>query len=118
MKDLKDIKLNLKRVYTLVFRNCTDGVKTMLKADKEYLEKSKKLDCAWIINKVKIIVLGLDTKINKRVAMHSAIMNFMSMKQYKNETNAAYLTRFKSIVQTLTIADEAHILVIKIMLSK
>ena len=35
VRDLKTIKSNLKKVYTLVFGNCTDGVKTMLKADKE-----------------------------------------------------------------------------------
>ena len=98
-----------------MFGNCTDGVKTMLKADKEYLAKSKTFDHAWIIDKVKIIVLGLYTKVNKRVTMHSAIMSFMLIKQYDNETNAAYLTRFKSMVQTLVIVGGAHILVSKII---
>ena len=53
VRDLKTIKSNLKKVYTLVFGNCTDGVKTMLKADKEYSVKSKAFDHAWIIDKVK-----------------------------------------------------------------
>ena len=118
VRDLKTIKSNLKKVYTLVFGNCTDGVKTMLKADKEYASKSKVFDHAWIIDKVKTIVLGLDTKVNKRVTMHSSIMSFMLMKQYDNETNAAYLTRFKSMTQTLSISGGGHILTSKAMLGK
>ena len=44
VKDLKIIKSNLKKVYTLVFGNCTDGVKAMSKADKEHLVNSKDFD--------------------------------------------------------------------------
>ena len=80
VKELKLIKSNLEKIYTLVIGNCTDGVETMLKADKEYLAKSKVFDQGWILNKVKVIVLGLETKVNKRVTMHKSIMSFMFMK--------------------------------------
>ena len=90
----------------------------MLKANKEFTIQSKAFNHAWIIEKVKTIILGLDTKINKIVTMHSAIMSFMLMKQYENKTNAAYLTRSKSMVQTLSIAGGDHMLVSKIMLGK
>ena len=118
VKDLKLIKSNLKKLYALIYGNCTDGVKTMLKADAEYAEKSKMFDQAWILEKVKMIVQGLDTKVNKRVTMHSAIYNFMLMKQYDSESNDAYLTRFKSTIQTLKIAGGDHILVSGTMLGK
>ena len=108
---LKLIKSNLKKLYALIYGNCTDSVKTMLMADAEYVEKSKMFDQAWILEKVKIVVQGLDTKVNKRVTMHSAIYNFMLMKQYDIESNDAYLTRFKSTIQTLKIAGGDHILV-------
>ena len=77
------------------------------------MSKSNTFDHAWIIEKVKTIVLGLDTKVNKRVSMHSAMMSFMLMKQYDNEANDAYLTRFKSMVKTLKIAGGEHVLVSK-----
>ena len=60
--------------------------------------------------------LGLDTKVNKRVTMHSAMMSFMLMKQYENETNDTYLSHFKSMVQTLKTAGGEHVLVSKLML--
>ena len=40
------------------------------------------------------------------------------MKQYDHESNATYLTRFKSMVQTLKIAGGEHVLVSKVMLGK
>ena len=87
VQDLKATKSNLKMIYTLVSVNYNDGIKTMLKADKELAEKSSIFDPAWILEKVKIIVLGLDTKANKIVTIHSAMMSFMVMQQYDDETN-------------------------------
>ena len=49
---------------------------------------------------------------------HTAIMNFVLMKQYAGETNDAYLTRFKSMISTLNIAGGEHIFVSKQMLKK
>ena len=67
----------------------------MLKVDKDFLVKSNAFNHLGIINKLKVIVLGLDTNVNKRVTMCSEMMSLMLMKQHNNETNAACLTRFK-----------------------
>ena len=56
--------------------------------------------------KNKSIALGFDTKVNKRVTLHSVITNFMQIKQSNSEANDAYLTRFKSMVETLNISGE------------
>ena len=44
------------------------------------------------------------------------IMNFILLKQQKHKTNDGYLTRFKSMVQTLKIAGGEHILMSREML--
>ena len=118
VKELKIIKSNLKKLYSLIYGNCTESVQTMLKADEDYEEKSKEFDYAWILEKVKMIVSGLDTKVNLRVSLHDAISNYMLIKQQPHETNDAYLTRFKSMVGTLKIAGGEHILVSSVMLKK
>ena len=108
---MKLIKSNLKKVYTLIYGNCTDSVQTMIEADKEHKMKSKSFDHEWILEKVKKIVSGLDTKVYLRVSCHTALIDYMLLKQYINETNDSYLSRFKSMVQVLKIAGGAHILV-------
>ena len=41
VKELKILKSNLKKLYSLIYGNCTESVQTMLKVDDEYEEKSK-----------------------------------------------------------------------------
>ena len=118
MKDIKLLKSNLKKAYRLMYGNCTDGVQTQVKADPEYGAKSKIFDHKWLFEKVKKAVSGLDSKVNLRVSLHSTMINFLLIKQQPNESNTAYLTRFKSMARTLTIAGGEHILVSKDMLGK
>ena len=70
VKDLKLLKSNLKKLYGIVFGNCTESVQTMIRTDSEYEEKAKTFDYAWLLQKVKTIVPGLDTKVNLRVSLH------------------------------------------------
>ena len=80
VKDLKQIRSNLKKIYSLVYGNCTESVQTMIKADSEFETKSKAFNYAWLFEKVKAIVSGLDTKVNLRVSLHDVIFNFMLLK--------------------------------------
>ena len=73
--------MNLKKVYNLVYGNCTDSVKAILKTDVDYKDKSKVFDYEWILAKVKIIVAGLDTKVGLRVSLNTSLYNYMLMKQ-------------------------------------
>ena len=116
VKGLSLVKSNLKKLYSLVYGNCTDGVHTMLKADSEYDEKSRVFDYEWLFKKVKSIVSGLDTKVNLRVSLHASMLNFLTMRQGESETNDDYLTRFKSSAETLNLAGGEHIFVSKEML--
>ena len=47
---------------------------------------------------------GLDTKVNLRSSLHDVVLNFILLKQFANESNEAWHTRFKSMVETLKIA--------------
>ena len=118
VKQLNTIKSNLKKIYSLIFGNCTEGVQAMLRGDKEYEVKSKAFNCAWILEKVKTITSGLDTKVNLRVSLHDTLLNFMLLRQFPDETNDAYLTRFKSMVETLKIAGGEHLLVSPTLMGK
>ena len=85
VKDLKLVKSNFKKIYNLIYGNCTDSVCTMLKTDVEYETKSQSFDHVWLFKKVKMIMSGLDTKVNVRVSLHSAMLNYMLMRQYQSE---------------------------------
>ena len=53
----------------------------MLKTDAGYESRSIAFDYQWVLEKVKMIVAGLDTKVNLRVSLHAAMLNYMLLKQ-------------------------------------
>ena len=83
-KYLKLFKSNLKKMHNLVCGNCTDSVRTMLKTDEEHESKSRSFDHGWLFKKVKMIVSGLNTKVNVTTSLHAAILNYMLMRQCPN----------------------------------
>ena len=115
---MKLVKSNLKKINNLVYGNCADSVRTMLKTDHEHESKSRSFDHGWFFKKVKMIASGLDTKVNVRVSLHVAMLNYMLMKQHPNETNDACLTRFRSMTKTLKLAGGEHVLVRETLLAK
>ena len=112
------VKSNQKKIYSLIFGNYTEGVQAMFKGDKDYEEKSKVKECGWILIKVKTITSGLDMKVNLRVLLHAALLNFMLLRQFNDEANDAYLTRFKSMIKTLKIAGGEYGLVSPTLMGK
>ena len=103
VKDLRLLKSNLKKLYGIVFGNCTESVQMMVRTDSEHEQKAEIFDHDWLLQKVKTIVSGLGTKLNLRVSLHDVVVNFMLLKQFVNESNEAHHTRFKSMVETLKI---------------
>jgi len=71
-------------------------VQSLLKAEDGFEEKSRKFDAIWILKMVLIIVSGIDM----------TMITFITMKQYSNEVNDAFLAIFKSKVKTLKLAGE------------
>ena len=90
----------------------------MLKADEECEENSGGFIYAWILEKVKMIVSGLDTKAKLRVSLNDVISSHMMIKKQTYETNDSCLTMFKSMLGTLKIEGGEHILVSSVMLKK
>ena len=90
-------------------------MQTILKADEEYKDKSSDFDCAWILEKVKLIVLRLVNRSNLRVSLCDAIANHMLIKRQSYEKNDGCLIRFKSMVETLKISYGKHVLVSEMM---
>ena len=79
---------------------------------KYYKEMIKtKSDCKWIFDKTKTIVLGIDTKTNLRVLLKSVMLTFLNIRQYPDKETDAYLSRFKSVSESLVLAGGENIFV-------
>ena len=73
VQELKTFKSSLKKLCSLIYGNFTESVKTILKSDECYEDKSKDINWTWILEKVKTNVSGLNKNVNMRVLLHDSI---------------------------------------------
>ena len=98
------METNVKRIYRLIKGQCLHSLRALLKQEKDYDEKDRSQDVLWLLKKLKQITSGLDNKSNKRCNLFDALFAFVTMKQGTEESDSAYLKRFRVNVDTLCSA--------------
>ena len=53
---------NQVKMYRIIFGQCTEALKSEIKGDDEYKDKEMDLNTLWIMQKVKQISAGINTK--------------------------------------------------------
>ena len=65
-----------------------------------------------MLNKVKKITAGVDTKMNPALTLHEQIMSFFTIKQGRMEADDDYLNRFDSGIKNTEMAGGEYLLCI------
>lgn len=65
-----ELKSNVDKIYGLVKGQCSSSLKTVIKQDAEYEEENGEQNVLWLLEKLKEVTSGLDTKSNKRSNLH------------------------------------------------
>jgi len=91
----------IKKIYSLVYGNYTDGVQSLLKANDDLEKETNTFATKWILKMTKTIISSIDTKTNLRISLHASTMLFLNIKQQQKEANDTYLKHFKSNFETL-----------------
>ena len=102
----------------LVCGSFADSVRTMLNTNDECESKCCSFGHGWLFKKGEMIVSALDTKVNVKMSLHAAMLNYMLMKKYPNETNGTCLKRFRSMTENIKLPGGEHILVSETLLGK
>ena len=76
---------NINKLHKIIIRQCTPALKSSIKRDKDYEDKSKDFNTFWLLQKLKIVTAGVDAKANQKLTLHKKTY-FFSMRQ-KNEFN-------------------------------
>ena len=104
------VQTNVKRIYGLIKGQCSHSLRALLKQEKDYEEKDGKQNVLWLLEQLKQITSGLDSKSNKRCNLFDALLVFITMKQGNEESDSAYMKRFRVNLDTLCSAGGRHIL--------
>ena len=104
-----NVRRSLKKVYGLIWGQCSAGLQTYIKGLLYYEIGSSKFDALWLLREIKKATSGIDDNANAYVSLHDAISQLYRMKQGSQESNDNYLTRFKTNVVAVEPTGGKHI---------
>jgi hypothetical protein len=110
IKRINTLKNNKETLCGLIWGQCSNALKEIIKGDSDYTKKFKVYDCIWLLKKAKMITSGIDEKANKHKSLLDSITTLMTMKQGPYESNNAYRTRLDSNALTVILAGGQGVL--------
>ena len=97
------LKSNMRKLYALVWGQCTQGLKSEIIGLKDYDENKKKADSKWLLEKIKVVSAGVDSTANVVVTYHKQFMNVSYFRQSQTESMEDYMNRFAAMVATVKL---------------
>ena len=109
---------NIRRAYTYVWCQCTPSLQACVRGEPDYEEKSEVSDLVWMLKVLRSLTAGVDEQANEYLNLYNGIAKLFSMKQFKIETNDAYLDRFNTTVQALDLSNGSFIFECPVLIEK
>jgi hypothetical protein len=97
----EDLDSNLNSLYSVIWGQCSENMKTKIRSINEYTEKTKQDDCVWLLSQIKSVVHQFDTKKDLWTSLRHARIAYANCKQEPNQSNSDYLEVFRTIVEVL-----------------
>jgi hypothetical protein len=94
VREKKCLKENLKTLYSLVWGQCSDVIRTRIEALDNHEEMSLKGDSIGLLQAIKGIVYNFQSEKYRPMAIHEAMRRFYMIYQDKYMTCGAYLEKF------------------------
>ena len=66
----EQLKENKVKIYGLVIGQCTPALRSTLKGNEDFEEKSRTYNALWLLEMIKIIIVGVDLKTNPALSLH------------------------------------------------
>ena len=107
---LKALKNNKESLYGLIWGQCSTGLQEVIKQEDKYFSSAADFDCVWILEKVKLISSGIDSKSNKHANLIKALSSFCNIKQGQSESNDSFRKRVDAAAVTLHLSGGAHVM--------
>ena len=101
---------NANKLCGIVIVQCTPPLRSKIKGDAEYREKSFNFDTLWLFKKIKKTTGGVDTKANPALTLHEQMLIFKTKRQVQSELDDNYLEKFNSRLKDMILAGGGHIL--------
>lgn len=101
LERLREIQKQIHNVYYLYYGQCSTEVKSILKEDANYEDMIKDKDVFKLRKMLQSLSVGFKNTKSPVKTLFVCLKEFMLVRQHKNESNSAYLKRFKGLMETV-----------------
>ena len=110
IKRINSLETNKEKLYALIWGQSSHALQEVVKGDDNFDIKEEFFDCIWLLEKVKLVSSGVDSKINKHYTLLQALTSFCTIKQGTSESNDSYRKRVDATSLTLSLVGGSHFL--------
>lgn len=96
-----ELRSNLNSLYSVIWGQCSDSMKTKLKALDEYVIESKRDNCVWLLSQIKNTMHQFDIKQHVWSSLFFARTAYLQCKQGPEQSDYDYLEVFRANVEVL-----------------
>ena len=101
IKRIKTLISNKEKLYALIWGQCSHALQEVVKGDDDFPVKDPVYDCIWLLEKVKLVSAGVNSKMNKHYTLLQALTSFCNIKQGSTESNDSFRKRLINSVFSL-----------------
>jgi hypothetical protein len=96
-----ELEGNLMTTYSVIWGQCSEAMRTKLRAVKDFSTHSADNDCSWILKEIKGVTHQFDTTRDVFMSLLEARIAFYTCKQENNQSLDEYLDTFSAHVDVL-----------------
>ena len=104
------LQKNIGKVYELLWGQCTNSIKTLVKGETEHSEKRKKNDVSWLVGHLRQLTSGVDNEADSADIYFQALYKWTHIRQGENESDDLFQKRADTVTQNLILAGGEDVL--------
>ena len=95
------LRSNLATLYTVIWGQCSEEMKSKVKTHKGYKEKTVETGCHWLLQQIKSVTMQYDNSKHGRLSLQEALERYYSCKQAPGQTVEDYVYALTSWAETI-----------------
>ena len=99
----QQLQSNKSKLFGTIWIQCTSTIQSKLMNLKNYNEKRKSYDCLWLLENLKLLSSGIDSKQNSSYTTFEIASSIYHIRQQQNEGLDSYHKRFVSTIKTVKL---------------
>ena len=95
VKRSAELLANFVHIHSVVWGQCSEAMCSKIKAHPQYIERTEKHDCYWLLKQIKAVTLQFDETKDDFMSIMDARTSFLNCQQGQHQTTEDYLDQIR-----------------------